>query len=59
MSVAASLLANGNVTVSVTAYSVGYTDIFTFSKMFKKHFGISPKEYHHITYGNKGNEIEK
>ncbi len=45
MSMAASLLVKGKKSVSVTAYSVGYTDIFTFSKMFKRHFGISPNEY--------------
>ena len=31
--------------VSIAGYSVGYTDIFTFSKMFKKHFGVSPTQY--------------
>lgn len=45
MSIAASLLRNKNIPVSVVAYSVGYSDIFTFSKMFKKHFGISPAKY--------------
>lgn len=28
--------------VSVTALSVGYSDVYTFSKMFKKYFGVSP-----------------
>ena len=27
------------------ATSVGYHDLFNFSKMFKKKFGISPTEY--------------
>ncbi|RHT59592.1 AraC family transcriptional regulator [Clostridium sp. AM29-11AC] len=27
------------------ALSTGYPDIFSFSRMFKKHFGVSPREY--------------
>lgn len=45
MSVAASLLLNQGYSVSVTACSVGYSDIFTFSKMFKNHYGVSPNDY--------------
>lgn len=30
---------------STAAYSVGFDDIFHFSKSFKKHFGVSPREY--------------
>ncbi len=45
MNIAASLLAEQGVSVSVTALSVGYSDIFTFSKMFKRHFGLAPKDY--------------
>ncbi len=30
---------------SVAAASVGYTDIYNFSKMFKKKYGISPRQY--------------
>lgn len=45
MSIAASLLVESRKNVSVTAMSVGYSDIFTFSKMFKRHFGVSPNEY--------------
>lgn len=41
---AALLLENGN-SVSVTANSVGYTDIYIFSKMFKRYYGLSPREY--------------
>ncbi len=45
MNVAAFLLTNNNISVSVAAYSVGYSDLYTFSKMFKKHFGVSPTNY--------------
>ncbi len=31
--------------ITVTAYSVGYQDVYTFSKMFKRHFGKSPSHY--------------
>ena len=31
--------------VTTTAISVGYTDIYTFSKMFKQRFGQSPSRY--------------
>ncbi len=44
MDAAKSLLASGN-SVSVTAASVGYSDIYIFSKMFKRFFGVSPKKY--------------
>lgn len=30
---------------ATAALSVGYTDIYHFSKIFKKHFGVSPREY--------------
>ncbi len=32
--------------VSQVAAMVGYDDVFNFSKMFKKHFGVSPSAYH-------------
>lgn len=41
MQIAASLLADG-ASVSVTAASVGYADIYVFSKAFKRFYGISP-----------------
>ena len=31
--------------VSVTALSVGYSDVYTFSKMFKQYFGVSPSKF--------------
>ena len=45
MKIAASLIKEMHKSVSVAAYSVGYNDIFTFSKMFKQCFGVSPSEY--------------
>ncbi len=45
MNIASSLLKKNDVSVSVVANSVGYSDLYTFSKMFKLHFGISPKKY--------------
>jgi YesN/AraC family two-component response regulator len=38
------LIKTTNSPINIIAYSVGYTDIFIFSKMYKKHFGISPKQ---------------
>lgn len=40
---AAHLLANRNLTVSEIAAQVGYDDLFHFSKTFKRHFGVSPR----------------
>lgn len=47
MHVAKSLLASGK-SVSFTANMVGYRDPFLFSKMFKKHNGVSPKEWQKV-----------
>ena len=41
---AALLLFNQNLTISEIAIQVGYNDLFHFSKMFKKQFGIGPRE---------------
>ena len=38
------LLDNGE-RVNVVAYAVGYNDHSHFSREFKQHFGLSPKEY--------------
>lgn len=40
---AAHLLSDRNLTVSEIAAQAGYDDVFHFSKMFKKHFGSSPR----------------
>lgn len=45
MEQAADLIQNCGYTVSVTALSVGYNDVYTFSKMFKRYYGVSPLEF--------------
>lgn len=45
MEIAAGLLAKDRLSVTTTALSVGYPDIYTFSKSFKRYFGVSPSEY--------------
>ena len=45
LSKAKELMTKYNLAPSVVATSVGYADIFSFSRMFKRHFGISPTEY--------------
>lgn len=39
------LLREERYTVSVVAASVGYDDLFTFSRCFKKHYGVPPTAY--------------
>lgn len=45
MNMAVSFMLENATSVSLAAYSVGYTDVCNFSKMFKRHFGLSPREY--------------
>lgn len=45
MNKAAELMTKYNETITVAAMSVGYTDIYHFSKSFKKQFGVSPRKY--------------
>lgn len=42
---AAELMLSHGYTVSAAALSVGYADIFNFSKMFKRKYGMSPTAY--------------
>ena len=42
---AAQLLRQGDCTVGEAARSVGYEDVFHFSKMFKKRYGVSPTAF--------------
>lgn len=45
MTQAASLLMESGCSVTETAASVGYADVFAFSRTFKKYYGISPGRY--------------
>ena len=45
MKTAADLMIKKGISVAVAGNSVGYTDSFAFSKIFKKHFGVSPAIY--------------
>lgn len=45
MNKAKQLLADPDTPIQHVAYSVGYTDPFAFSKIFKKEIGMSPSEY--------------
>ena len=45
MKIAASLLTKRGMNVTIAANSVGYNDIFTFSKMFKRYYGVSPSKF--------------
>ncbi len=42
---AADLMMRQGETPSRAAGAVGYGDLYTFSRMFKRHFGLSPREY--------------
>ena len=41
----ATWLLKNNTSIKETAISVGYTDPFYFSRLFKRHFGISPSQF--------------
>ncbi len=45
MEQAAVFLRDYGYSVSVTALSVGYSDVYTFSKMFKQYYGVSPSKF--------------
>ena len=48
MKMAVKLLADNSLSVAQVAENVGYTDTFTFSKAFKRHFGKSPSDYRNV-----------
>lgn len=50
MKMAIKLLSENKLSVSEIAEAVGYTDTFTFSKAFKRHFGKSPSSCKGIDY---------
>jgi AraC-like DNA-binding protein len=43
------LLENGDLTVAQISRQIGYNDVYHFSKLFKKHFSISPLMYRKLT----------
>ena len=45
LSIAANMILNDNKNISEISYSVGINDPLYFSKLFKKTFGISPRDY--------------
>ncbi len=45
---AITLLSEYGYNVTVTAISVGYSDVYTFSRAFKKYYGVPPSEYRSI-----------
>lgn len=45
MEQAAVFLKDYGYSVSLTALSVGYNDVYIFSKMFKRYFGVAPSKY--------------
>jgi len=50
MKVAVKLLLENKMSVADVALHVGYSDTFTFSKAFKRHFGHSPSEFKGAEY---------
>ena len=49
MKMAVKLLADNSLSIAQVAANVGYSDTFTFSKAFKRHFGKSPSDYRNVT----------
>lgn len=45
MNKAAELMCDGGFSVSIAAASVGYPDVFSFSRAFKNYYGLSPTDY--------------
>ena len=45
MMTAANLLSDNNLSISAISTLVGYDDIYYFSRLFKKHFNLSPLQY--------------
>jgi AraC-like DNA-binding protein len=50
----ANMLCTTSFSIKEIAYEVGYDDPFYFSNQFKKHFGMSPKQYRESNYPSFG-----
>lgn len=50
---AAYFLQDKNLKISTVAHQVGYDDLFHFSKLFKKHYGSSPRALRQLTAGKQ------
>ena len=50
MKMAFKMLSENRLSVSEIAAAVGYSDTFTFSKAFKRHFGSSPSSFKGVSY---------
>ena len=48
---AAYFLQDKNIKISAVAHQVGYDDLFYFSKLFKKHYGSSPRALRQLAAG--------
>jgi AraC-like DNA-binding protein len=52
--------ADKNRRIGEIADAVGYSDLYTFSKMFKRHLGISPKKFRELDLlGEKSGSIPR
>lgn len=47
---AQSLLLTTNMPVKAIAYEMGYNDEYHFSRLFKKHTGLSPKNFRNFVF---------
>lgn len=56
---AAELMTVYNKSVTLSALAVGYQDIYNFSKIFKRHFGASPRNYCAAWLREKNKERQK
>ena len=50
MCAAARLLTASHGRISTIAFEVGFNHVANFNHAFKKHFGLSPREYRHTAY---------
>ena len=60
MKKALQLLSSEKYSISIIATSVGYSDLFTFSRSFKKFFGVPPQKYKDLqtSFSDKAYEVK-